>query len=320
MSRVILVTSIGTVNAGAVIQELRGFCHCAKIIGADINDRSCVVNSNDVDEFYTFPCVVDSPEEYVSFLKKFCIAHEVSNIFAFIDEEIVVLSKHSADFLALGIRLCMPESHVVDICHYKDRFADWMEKNMPEYAIRRYRNMDEVQYPAFIKPIEGRASKGCRRIDNKEGLVHVVGESPFTRFVVQPFLCGDIVAADVVRIRKGNICRSMQRKELLRNSNGCGIAVEIVDNPAISSFCNAFAEKIDLEGVVNVEFLMTEEGPKVIEVNPRLPAGTSYSCMSGFHIVSYALAIANGDDVEIWEPESCQVGKRYARRYETYEM
>lgn len=320
MNEVVLVTSIGTVNANAVICELRRTLSNVRIIGADINDRWCVVNSRDVDEFYKFPCVVDTPKEYLEFLQHFCITHEVTDVFAFIDEEIVLLSKYSYIFKSIGVHLCIPEYHVVDICHYKDRFSDWMIENMPDYAIHRYLTKESVHYPAFLKPIEGRASIGCKKVINQHDLDYTIGDRPFSQFVVQPFLCGDIIAADVVRMRNGNVCRLIQRREIIRNGNGCGVAVEIVDEPSVANFCRVFAEKIDLDGVVNVEFLITTNGPKVIEVNPRLPAGTSYSCMAGFNIVMYAFAIANGNNCEIKENTTGSIGKRFSRRYETYEM
>ena len=320
MNKIVLVTSIGTVNAHAVIYELRKIPSVKHVIGADINDKRCIVSSRDVDEFYKFPCVVEAPDDYVLFLKNFCNQHQVTDVFAFIDEEIVALSKYNSVFRDIGVHLCMPEKRVVDICHYKDRFSDWMIDNFPDFAIKRYHYITDVRYPAFLKPAEGRASIGCKKVNCKEDIEFAIGNLPFSQFIVQPFLSGNVIAADVVRDRKGMSCRSIQRKELLRNGNGCGIAVEIVENPEIDNFCSRFAERIDLNGVVNVEFLITDDGIRVIEVNPRLAAGTSYSCMAGFPIVEYALSIANGECCGMDNLSVTWSGKRFARRYETYEM
>ena len=109
----------------------------------------------------------------------------------------------------------------------------------------------------------------------------------------------------------------IQKREILRNSNGCGTVVEIIDNSELETICKQIAEKLDLNGIINVEFFITKEGPKIIEINPRLPAGTSYSCLAGGNTVINTLLIANGEPCEIGK---IKIGKIYARRYETYEM
>ena len=56
---------------------------------------------------------------------------------------------------------------------------------------------------------------------------------------------------------------------------------------------------------------------KIIEINPRLPAGTSYSCLAGCNTVLNLLHIAKG--LPLIE-SNIKIGARFARRYETYEM
>ena len=103
----------------------------------------------------------------------------------------------------------------------------------------------------------------------------------------------------------------------MRNSNGCGTVVEIIDNKEINEICVSLAEKLDLNGLINVEFFLSESGPKIIEINPRLPAGTSYSCLAGANTVINTLLIAEGKPCEF---DKIKIGAKYARRYETYEM
>lgn len=123
--------------------------------------------------------------------------------------------------------------------------------------------------------------------------------------------------ADIIRDRKSGIINLCQRRESLRNGNGCGIAVEIVDDTELNAICRLLAEKLDLDGVVNAEFFKTLSGYKVIEINPRFSAGTMFSCMSGVNTVCDAFSIANNMCIQKTVPA---VGKRYAKRYETYEL
>ena len=289
----ILVTSLGTVNAGAVVASLRKMGG-VEILGADINEARSIANSRDVDAFYRFPSVVDAKETYVDFLKAFCVEKDVDGIFPFIDEEVLMLSEQKEAFAKLGVVVFVPDYAVVSLCHDKTRFSRWMMRRFPAFAIPAFETRDDVTYPAFVKPREGRASIGCRRVGNRRELDAAIPDAHWNDFVVQPLMTGRIVAADIVRSRVSDAVGVIQREELLRNGNGCGIAVEIVDNAAVATFCRAFAEAVDLNGVVNAEFFLTDKGPKVIEVNPRLPAGTAYDCLAGFDVVRCAFDIGYG--------------------------
>ena len=47
------------------------------------------------------------------------------------------------------------------------------KKISQKYCIKRYENITDVNndnFPIFIKPVEGRASIGCRKIENMEEL------------------------------------------------------------------------------------------------------------------------------------------------------
>lgn len=289
----ILVTSLGTVNAGAVVASLRKMGG-VEILGADINEARCIANSRDVDAFYRFPSVVDAKETYVDFLKAFCVENDVDGVSPFIDEEVLMLSEQKDEFAKLGVVIFVPDFAVVSLCHDKVRFGRWMAEHFPAFAIPAFGTRDAVEYPAFVKPREGRASLGCRRVDSRRELDAAIPEGQWNDFVVQPLMSGRIVAADIVRDRASGAVSVIQREELLRNGNGCGIAVEMVDDEKVETFCRAFAETVDLNGVVNAEFFLTDDGPKVIEVNPRLPAGTAYDCLAGFDVVRCAFDIGYG--------------------------
>lgn len=315
----ILITALGTMNCTTIVSELRkheGFY----LIGADINPRHCIATSREVDEYYQFPKATVNREEYFEFVKDFCQEHKVDIYFCVVDEEVETMAKHREELNDIGVRLCVANTDAVVICHNKDKFAEWSERNIPEYTIRQFKSYEEIQdsdFPLFIKPIEGRASIGCRRIVNKSEFVQIRNE--WKNYVVQECIDEktDIVAVDIVRNKKTGQVEIAQRLELMRNSNGCGVAVEIVDIPEVKNACLKIAELLDINGVVNTEFFITDNGPKIIEVNPRLPAGIAYSCMAGLDVVMNSLRIAEGEPC-IFSP--IKVGSHYAKRYETYEI
>ena len=170
----------------------------------------------------------------------------------------------------------------------------------------------------FIKPIEGRASIGCRRVANRaeadELLKNGLNEK---EYIIQDFNEGEIVTVDLVRSAETNKMHQIQRIERLRNSSGCGIAVEIIDIPKLRDICERLMQKLQLDGVVNAEFFYKDGIFRIIEVNPRFSAGTSFSCLAGCDTVTAAVKIAAGEQFELGSPA---VGAHLAKRYETYRL
>jgi len=320
MRPVVLVTAIGTAASTAIISQLRnaGDCH---IIGGDIYQKNQVATSKDVDEFYTFPSAIRELDAYIDFAVKFCKEHGVNFYFATIDEEIVNLSKNRKKFETIGVSLCIPNHSLVMTCHYKDIFSNWVKDNIPEIYIKRYGCFSEIKdadFPLFMKPIEGRASLGCRKIENRDTLESMVSEGvKESDFVIQQYTEGEIVTVDLIRSAKTGRACQVQRIELLRNPSGCGTAVEIINDPKLTEICSRLMEKLDLNGVVNAEFFRNGSQYKIIEINPRFSAGTSFSCAAGCDTVIAALTIAGGNDFEFGEPV---IGMHLAKRYETYRL
>lgn len=316
--KVVLVTAIGTVTATAVVKELkkRGGFH---IIGADINRQNEIATSLDVDEYYTFPYATG--EDYIPFALAFCREHRVEYYYAVIDKEVVNLARNRDRFAAVGTKLCVVNYEFAAVCHFKEVFGAWVSEHIPEVAVREYKNFTEAKaaaYPLFIKPNEGVASTGCRRVTGFEELTaYVRAEEIGKTILVQDYISGTNITVDCVRNRKTGQKILVPRRELLRNANGCGTAVEIFRDEALEEICNRLIEGLDLNGAANIEFFDTGDGYKIIEVNPRFSAGTLYSCMAGVNTVINAMKIADGEACEFGE---IAVGAHFAERYEVYRM
>lgn len=318
MRKTVLVTAIGTATATAVIRELKK-AGVFYIIGADINPQEQIATSLDVDEFYQFPYSTD--EKYIPFALQFCKEHHVDYYYAVIDKEVVNLAGNREAFAELGTKLCVPNKEFAEICHYKNTFGEWVAEHLPEIAVRQYRSMNETKdavFPLFIKPIEGVASTGCRKVNTFEELAAcITPEEAGKTVLIQDYVSGNNITVDCVRNRLTGQKIQIQRRELLRNSNGCGIAVEIFRDEALEKICDTLMETLDLHGVINMEFFETDSGFRIIEINPRFSAGTIYSCMAGVNTVRHAMQIADGEACDFGE---IAVGAHFAERYEAYRM
>ena len=316
--KTVLVTALGTAAAAAVVKELKkaGGFH---IIGADINLKNQIASSLDVDEFYQFPYAASSG--YIPFVLDFCKEHKVEYYYAIIDKEVVNISEKREEFEKVGTKLCVVNYEFARICHYKQLFFQWINEHVPEVAVKTYDSLEEAEkatYPLFIKPAEGMASTGCRKIgDFNELKTFVTPEQAGKEILIQEYVSGQNITVDCIRNKKTGQTFQLQRRELLRNSNGCGIAVELFYDKKLEDICNELMEKLDLNGVVNMEFFDTGNGYKIIEINPRLSAGSMYSCLAGISTVMNALYIADEEPCIFAE---VPVGAHFAERYEVYRM
>ena len=169
-----LVSAIGTVNGSTVVNELRKVkCQPIKIIGANSTPKEFVVTSKFVDEYYEFPSAIDDKNYYLEYVLKFCIEHRVTHLICFIDEEVEYFTRNRRLFEENHVYLCLPDYSTVSTCHYKDVFSKWVKEAIPEIWIKEYVHFDTIRnsdFPLFAKPIEGRASIGCRTLGNREQL------------------------------------------------------------------------------------------------------------------------------------------------------
>ena len=318
MKHIVLVTAIGTVTASTIIKELKK-TDDYYILGSDINNQNEIATSLDVDEYYKFPLATN--DAYLPFILDFCNTHKVEYYYAVIDKEVVLISKNRDKFSNIGTILCVANYDFIKICHFKNVFNDWIGKHIPEIAIKTYKDLEHAEkasYPLFIKPVEGVASNGCRKINSFEELLLVTDADQIGRdVIVQDYIEGQNITVDCIRNKKTGQRVQVQRKELLRNSNGCGIAVEIIEDNKLTTICDQLMEMLDLNGVVNMEFFATDGGYRIIEINPRLSAGSIFTCMAGVNTVINAMKIADGEKCEFGE---AAVGAHFAERYEAYRM
>lgn len=314
----ILITAIGTLTATAIVQALIKRKDSFRLIGTDINSRDTIVTSMDVDEFYVFPSAIENADGYLTYVLDFCKTHNVKYFFPVIDEEVVNCTLHRNSFEQIGVKLCIPNHSLIMICHFKNCFAEWIKDHFPEIEIRVYQDTEiegQDNFPLFLKPIEGRASIGCMIIQNIEEYRAVKDKK---RFVIQEYVEGEIITVDIIRNKQYNQIKTIQRRELLRNRNGCGIAVQIVFYQELNDICERLAEKLDLDGVINAEFFMDAAGRfKIIEINPRFSAGSIFSYLAGCDLVLNVLRIVDKKPCDFGE---IAIGSHYARRYETYEL
>lgn len=282
----ILVTAIGSSAADIVIRTLHreGW----EIIGTDIYPKEWLVNSWHVERFVQVPKALES-EKYISNLLSICEEESVHFLIPLTDIEIDILSECRSLFADRGICICISDKESIRLCRNKRMASAAIEgktlcRVVPEYG--DWTRLEQINVPTVCKPINGRSSQGIRYFENKRELQCFLENKNREDYLVQPFIEGKIIVADVLRDKQHDVCIVVTRKELLRSSNGLGTAVQIFFDETLEEICIQLADIFDIHGCVNFEFIETEEGWYFLECNPRFSGGIAYSVMSGYDFVN----------------------------------
>lgn len=152
-------------------------------------------------------------------------------------------------------------------------------------------------------------------IDNREELNHIIKYIDITKYIIQPYISGDIITVDVVRNMSTNKSCAIARKELLRTKNGAGTSVYVFNDKKIEKVACEIAELLNINGCVNFEFIKNNDRIYFIECNPRFSGGVEFSCLAGYDMIINHIKCFQCIDID---------SKKYinnqfiARKYEEY--
>lgn len=313
-----LLTALGTNNNTTVCKYLKRDPN-NYIVGCDINPACYIPASKTVDKFYQVPDIYHM-EEYKQKLLEICKQDKIEIILPVIDEEVEFLAQHRQEFAKLGVTVSCSTPESIEICHNKYKTFSLVKEHIPEiytetFLASEYTNFDK---PMFLKPIHGRASIGCAKIDTASQFESYKKQINPDEYIVQEFVQGDFFTAEFVNDYEHKLFGCVIRQELLRNKNGCGTVVKIIQNEYLEKIVERLANLVGFTGIGNCEFICQDGKFYLIEINPRLSAGIDYSMRSGFNIIKSQLSILNGNP-KIYK-ENIRYGQVFVRQYETYEM
>lgn len=313
----ILVTALGTLSARTIVQQLRSREDKVVLFGADIFPEEYIVTAKEVDSFHQFPSVVED-EHYLEYILDFCKQNHIEYVFAVIDEEVALLSQNKGLFKEHGITVCTGDIESVECCRDKHitfkRIKETVkEVYTPTVLLSEYTG--QFDFPVFVKPREGRASIGCEKIESLDRLEQFKNQVNPTDYIIQTYCKGDIYSIDLVRDHKGS-STGVIRAELQKNKNGAATTVKIIQDEKLLNVGKRIAEAMGILGICNIELFKDGEKIHLIEVNPRFPAGTEFSCMAGVDLVNQHFAAIRGEDIDTQQHINYNI--TISRRYEAY--
>ena len=271
--------------------------------------RVHVANSTDIspafrvaDKSVVTPLIYDN--NYISFLLDYCRENNICAIISLFDIDLPILSKHKAEFEAIGVHVIVSDIGVIDICNDKWNTYNFLKKNgfrAPATFLKLQDALDAVaagsiNYPLIIKPRWGMGSISINIVDNEEELKLLYNKSVKNIFdsylkyessvdtdncvIIQEMLRGQEYGMDVINDLEGNYINAIVKKKHAMRSGETDCAVTVYDPEA-----KALGEKLSglLKHIANLDadLFINDDGIYVLEMNARFGGGYPFSHLAG---------------------------------------
>jgi carbamoyl-phosphate synthase large subunit len=284
MRRVLVSGASGIVGYG-VLRSLRSSGLDLFLVGSSIYNDSVAPAFCDVFE----QAPPTNEEGYLEWLLATTRRHRIDLLVPAIEVDTYKWAGHVPDILAAGAIPLLNTSALLDLCKDKWRFYQQLKKLGSRCAIDSSLEQDfevlasSFGLPFLLKPRRGFGSKGIVRVTGMETYrehVQDVGR----KLMAQP-----IVGSDAEEFTTSAFCdgegayfTSMTlRRKLSRD--GFTEKAEVVDTAdfaaTIAELCQAFRPL----GPTNFQFRVCSDGPKLLEINPRISSSTSIRAAFGYN-------------------------------------
>jgi len=173
---------------------------------------------------------------------------------------------------------CLPEAIELTGDKYRT-FKALRNAKIP--TVPTYRSIEELQCgieKIVLKPRDGAGCENTYIFDNTNHIDHAIINDE--NFIAQPFMHGDTVSVSAVASEseiKVLACNRqiMKNKDNLLKLSGCEVAIQTDSFDTLDKITKKIAAAIPgLRGYIGIDFILSENGPYVVDINPRIT--TSY--------------------------------------------
>lgn len=280
--KTILVTGCGGDIGQSIGKILRTEFKDTLLIGCDIHDKHAA-------HFIYDKCIivprVDS-NYYKKEVEKIVFNYKPELIIPTSESELRHFYNNKIRELA-GVPLLMPCFESMRIGNDKFTTQEFLKQNNLPYAWTiKVGKGQPKEFPCVLKDIAGRGSNGFTIIqENDYESYKNYGNSYIFQEYLQPdneeYTCG------LFRSRTGEVRSIVFHRMLFQGYTNYG---EIVFNKGISDLLTIIANKLNLEGCINVQLRLTnKKGPVVFEINARFSSTVLFRHILGFKDVIWSI-------------------------------
>ena len=295
MSKVVLITGIGGDISQSVATILRESRPDLRLVGVDVHNEHG--GHLFVDAIETIP--VAAAPNYRSTLQAVIAKHAVDIIIPMSEPELGAL--HPFDDFFPGVKWITAGAGAV---------SAGLDKLATVHALQNFglpvpwtipvSNDGPLAYPCILKNRYGSGSRAVFKIEKPEDAQYFTKRYPNAIFqeLLEP--ADREVTCAVYRKQNGDVNSLLMLRRLTGGFTGWA---RVICDDETFQMCKQIANGLDLRGSMNVQLRITNQGPRVFEINPRFSSTVLMRHRMGFSDVLWAVKEAEGNTFHFPEIE-----------------
>lgn len=260
----------------------------ASLLGTDTSALSSALQLCDKDFLVKPTTHADYIKQLLSIVKN----NKVRLLVPTVDLDLKVLARNRPKFAKAGCCVLVSTPEVIDICQDKRKTYRFLVKNGFDtpvtMSVRGALARKKLNWPCFLKPWDGYASRGNAVVNNREELSFFAKKIP--NAICQEFIEGTEHTCDVYVDFHLKVRCIVPRKRIEVRAGEVSKG-QVVKHPRIMSEAARLVETLGAgPGVITLQLFLTDDDKvKFIEINPRFGGGAPLSIKAGANFPKWIL-------------------------------
>lgn len=261
---------------------------------------------------------------YIERMLEICQAEKIGLLCSLHDWEAPFLATNAEAFRAIGVRPMISSPEVIRICLDKGLTASFCAQHQIRFP-KTYTSVEEavaairrgdIVFPLMIKPACGQGSIELYRAQDEEELriLFQLASKRIRQYaangllasdsgggmLIQEMIQGVEYGLDVVHDLDGRFAACLVKRKLAMRA-GETDAAETVESPELAAFGRKIGDALGHIGMLDVDVMVDEQGPCLLELNPRFGGHYPFSHEAGANVPAALIAWSEGREPDpVW--------------------
>lgn len=298
----ILITGCHGDLAFSIAQIIKKNFKNSTLIGTDMEENG--MGNLIFDQIYKVPPA--SNKDYLKIISQ--LSKSVNLLIPSSEKEIVFFSKNEKKFKS---KILINDKKIIDLFSNKLKTQKFLKKNFKNFSLNLSSQLSEIKkskisLPFFLKKKSGSGNQNYRVIKNKSDLKELKLYNQ-KEWVIEEFLNknSDEYTCAIIRIKDMKKIIIFNRK---LHKLGHTMFADQFEDKAIEKGLLTIVDKINLNGVINIQFKIQNNQIKIFDINPRISSTVRMRDLLGFKDclwwIKEKLKIPNKEQIKIKKNKS----------------
>jgi len=263
---------------------------------ADMDSLSAGIYLVQPENRHIIPAAKDP--NFVNQLLEICIDQKIDILIPTVDFELLQLAKAKETYEKHGIKILVTDAEVLANIMNKHILLSHVESKVDvgQHGMLSDQKLDNWDgKKVVIKPISGSGSRGVEIYESVNDIP--VAKLKDSDLMIQEFAEGPEYSIDVMVAEDGEVKAAVPRLRM-RTDSGVSVTGMVELNQEVIDYVHEVIQEVGLTYMANVQVILTNDGPRLIEINPRCSGGLTLVIESGADTPLMSVKEMMGQEVE----------------------